>query len=569
MQDPPTFQELTSEQREEIDSRAMALGPEAARDRSRERFRDLKSWLTQRAPMPPSIELERIRETHARVLSSHASVTRSRTVADVLGRLNAALPEVIVAEVGPFEVFVLDRSGWLSASGGWNLLYVSTETVELTAGPSQSDRIAFLLARQIAASCLGHCRCWYQAEWTASFAERSDVSLISIAPTGGDDLLRTVLGREGAVSELFAEDLFALHLCRIAGFIVDAVLDVPRSEVQAELGGAVIGLTEGDRPVQAGIGLRRLRRLLAELNGTVSGDEYGLCQWVARRWEPLPDNALAGVDRAVLVVHGLASSLRTFDKMLTKLLRDQRRESVVLGFCYPETGSLYRSSKFLLNELTRVGAMTAGFDFVCHSAGGLVFRRAVELDGLEFRTATLIGTPNTGSDLASLRPLVEAQQFFGSLRSGFSQSVAAATEDNTTQMVRDLEPSSLFLAEMNSIATRDSGSRYRIVRGHALTTQNALLLALGIGAARAALRKLALSKLAEHQTAAAINWINRLQVPEEVSKGDMAVTLTSATLAGATDVLTVPTSHSKLPQDLRVIEFIQSATNEDPSKSIL
>ena len=135
--------------------------------------------------------------------------------------------------------------------------------------------------------------------------------------------------------------------------------------------------------------------------------------------------------------------------------------------------------------------------------------------------------------------------------------MAEAIEDDSTQMVRDMEPGSLFVTELNAGSPPKVRNRYQIVRGQALCTQKSLLLALGIGTDRTALRKLADSTFEESQQSSARSWIARLRIPEEVRSGDMAVTLTSATTPDPAEVLTVSTAHTKLPDDGQVINFIR------------
>ena len=546
--------ELPDTQRAQVDALALKLPPDAVRKRTRERFRDIKSWLTQRAPLPLSTELQRVRETHKQILTHSKTVELTDSTQNVLARLLDILPTRMTPEAGQFELYLLKRDDWVAASAGQNTLYLSTGALErICSEPSGSDdRLAFILAREIASSCLRHCRSWYQSEWAAAFV-RTEKQEREFARIESDDFTGTVLDRKSTAAETYAEDLFALHLCRQAGFKVNTMLDVLRQEVLAE------AAELPDEPDSLGgtrTPLRRHRRLLMELRGIVSNEGCGLQRYDGK-WKPVGDSDLADTKRAVILLHGLSSDMSAFDGMVTSLRSAIPDSVAILGLTYPDTDSLYRSSMFLIHELARTGAKPEEFDFVCHSAGGLVFRQAAELHGLGFRTATLIGTPNRGSDLASLRPLLEAQEFFGALKGGMSSSVAGAVEDESAQMVRDLEPRSLFLSELNNTSPPNVRSRYNIVRGQALTARKALLLALGVGTARAGLRKLAESSFEKERKESALGWISRLRIPEEVRGGDMAVTLTSATTSDAAEVLTVPTAHTKLPEDPQVIDFVR------------
>jgi hypothetical protein len=129
-------------------------------------------------------------------------------------------------------------------------------------------------------------------------------------------------------------------------------------------------------------------------------------------------------------------------------------------------------------------------------------------------------------------------------------------------MVRDLKPASLFLAELNRASAASVQSRYFIVRGQALSTRKTLLLALGIGTARAGLRSLAESSIEGSRRHSVATWISQLRLPEEVRTGDLAVTLTSATTQNPAEVLTVSNTHTDLPDDDQVIRFVSKTIQQ-------
>lgn len=548
----PTNEPLTDEVRAAIDRAALLLSREVAMKRSRESYRDLASWLVQRTPMPLSYETQRVEETHAEIECRFSLAQLPSQVAEVLQQLLDRLPETMVPAVGNFELTVIEHDGLFSSAGGLNRLYISTgllrsllETETETKG--DRDRLAFVIARLIAASCLGHARAWYQKEWASLLAGRPTDSTRRIevdAKSKSDEVLPA---RQSSPADSFDQDLFAFHLCRQAEFDANRVLDVLRRACSEQV----------RKRHQPDLAFSRLRRLLMESRGLVSTDDlpkkFGLDRFVDGAWQKVARSELAAVDDAIVMIHGLGSDLDAFCRMTRELASDS--DAALLGLRYPETDSLYRSSKFLVKELERVGLQGDSCDFVCHSAGGLVFRRAAEIDGLCFRTATLIGTPNNGSDLASLRPLLEAQEFFSSFRDSFA--VPDLLKDDSSQLVRDLEPSSLFLSELNRVAPPMVTRRYRIVRGEALSSAKVVLLTLGIATAQAALRSLAESKLEGSRLQAANEWIGRIHLPREVRSGDLAVTLASATTQNPEDVLTVATSHTKLPDDPQVIAFIR------------
>lgn len=540
---------LSVEVRREIDALALELPAEVTSREPRETFRDLGSWLSQRAPMSLTEELERIRATHGRIQREVGCLPSGQRAINVLNRLVPFVPTSGRPDVGEFELFVLDLDSPLSAPGGQNTLYMSSQTLRAALAEADDSRLAFLLARQLAGNSLRHCRAWYQAKW-AKEQVATDTSAGVLSASG--DLSDTVLFRTTTVMQEHAEDAMAAHLCRVAGYDVRASLDVIRSEVVDERG----QVPDEPGPLATG-SLRRLRHVLLELSGVIPDDAYGLHRREAGEWVRVVDGELAEVERAVVLLHGLKGDLDTFDEMLEKL-GAVSGSLTILALRFPETGSLFRSSKFLLRELERTGAETSQFDFVGHSAGGLIVRRLVEFEDCPFRTVTLIGTPNQGSDLTSLRPLVEAQQFFSALRGIFGSSMTEFVGDENTQLVRDLEPGSLFLNELNGTAPAGVQRRYSIVRGQALSTSRAMLLAIGVGTARSGLRQLADSSLDQPKRSTVLSWISRLRLPTEVRSGDLAVTLTSATTEVHADVLTVQQSHTKLPEEDQVVQLIRT-----------
>ena len=124
----------------------------------------------------------------------------------------------------------------------------------------------------------------------------------------------------------------------------------------------------------------------------------------------------------------MESNREVYRLLLARLAADERAaQTRLFVFQYPNDDSLARSGRSLEPELRRVFASAAQTDFVCHSAGGLVFRYYAETRGGEFRRAIFLGTPHGGSNLARLRRLLEAVQFVGDLKLGYDQALQAPT----------------------------------------------------------------------------------------------------------------------------------------------
>ncbi|MEX2285834.1 MAG: hypothetical protein WD648_02015, partial [Planctomycetaceae bacterium] len=196
--------------------------------------------------------------------------------------------------------------------------------------------------------------------------------------------------------------------------------------------------------------------------------------------------------------------------------------------------------------------------FICHSAGGLVFRYYAEVAGGAFRRAVLQGTPHAGSDMAKLRILLETKQLVGGLPLGFPTALENALRDGKGQISDDLRPDSLFLRYLNARKSTAVRERYYIFRGHAIRSRGALTaLESLLAVARAGLgRKLTQTGQPSLLIQSAQSLIDTLTLPDEVTNGDLAVTLESAGLEGATYTATYPAHHIALVKDRAIIEAI-------------
>lgn len=170
-----------------------------------------------------------------------------------------------------------------------------------------------------------------------------------------------------------------------------------------------------------------------------------------------------------------------------------------------------------------------------------------------------MGAPNRGSDLTKLRTLLEAKQFLGDLKLGYSAALERVILDSKGLIGFDLQPESLFLQYLNR-ERRDSRAiqtRYAIIRGRALKPRYALLAGTSAAAGRVALRRTLKKGEADSlMRAEAGRWIERLRVPKEVSRGDLAVTLDSAMLAGAGRVTTFQTDHVTMLRHADVLKSV-------------
>ena len=556
---------VTPEQRRIIDKRARHLPREERMETHVEFHGDLTSWLIARTPLPGDEEAKRAAAAHDEMLARYATSDVPEIAQQFVDQLVGHLPARLQPDEGTYQLTVLETDDFVSDTVGHSHIYLSRTHLDEMArhGQAAVDRLAFRLAREIGHIVRKHCRRRYQVQWLQSFQrkqsteniESSDASESSFNPTLAED---------------YEADLFAIHLLRNAGFNLENALDEVRDDVLIEdaRGEELQRVAATDPNASATVeerqktghrALQRLRRLRYELDGIVEGEGFGIFEFNRKvgEFRRVPDRGLRDLPEAIVCVHGMESDADAFLPICQTLMREASMANHrLLAFQYPSDGSLARMSKFLVNEFRRAGATTDSYSFVCHSAGGLVFRRFAEVEGGAFENAILIGVPNDGSDLARLRPILEVKQFFGDLRFGYSDAIERSIRDGRGQITFDLQPGSLFLRELNRLDRTRHLERYRIIRGRAVKAIHAALMQAGIAATRRAIAGQLEKNKNEGVRRAGGEIVQRLELPSEVTSGDLCVTLDSAAIEGVPVIDTLPLSHVKLTDEPDAIERV-------------
>src|SRR5262249_6478839 len=143
--------------------------------------------------------------------------------------------------------------------------------------------------------------------------------------------------------------------------------------------------------------------------------------------------------------------------------------------------SLAHAGRFLRNEMARVVRAPARASFVCHSAGGLVFRYYAERLGGALDPAPLLGAPHAGSRVQPLEHLADLAEFARDLRFGLPRAITATLTEGDGALTPDVQPDSLFLRHLGH--DPKLARRYEVVYGNCLTdarTRWALRVALAV-----------------------------------------------------------------------------------------
>ena len=569
----PQFSAMSSAARKDVDSHALEL-PWRNRKRKEVDFgKSVAGWLIARTAMSPEEEIRRAAEVYEAIVADTSVVETPREAEKILNKLIDALPQKMRPQAFDFSLSVVDSAEWgTRALGGGRLLIARPYLEALLADrKGGSAQLAFVLGHELGHLCRNHCRRGYQLlRLQEELAKHGNGWLkdAALEKSLGEavDVTGKVVTFHFNQTQIRQADLFSIHLCRNVGINVEDALDVLRASALLDRRDGVEsgqqlerGLPTAPGPDRALVqALRRLKWLREELDGIVPGPNHGLLEFDAanRTLQRVPDGHVAAGERAVVCIHGMESDLHIYRPLMRFLCdADEAQGARVFGFQYPSDASLARIGEFFVRELERTCESTRGIDFVCHSAGGLVFRYFAEVQQGEFRRAVLQATPNFGSDLAKLRPLLEAKQFLGDLKFGYPTALEQAITDGRGQISFDLQPESLFLTYLNRSAGRSVfPERYRVMRGKALKRRYVVLAEGGLVLARHQLSqqatKLRQSRLLRESVAAKIDL---LRMPDEMSAGDLAVTLESAILPGVTSVQTYPLHHIELPTNRAVM----------------
>jgi pimeloyl-ACP methyl ester carboxylesterase len=541
---------LDARSRAAIDRRARDQGPPTREETRAAIAGAVPGFLLTALDLPAAEEHRRAKAAHADWLKRGRAAAAPVAVQRVLVRLVKELPPHQLPAGFRYQLAVLDRDDPEASSPGGGFVEITTGLIDrILADPARGEAaIALLLARQIGHSALGHCRRGWQL---AQIEEDTRKGVEWGVPPGGwRGLLETKIRLTGrsieflySLNQEYRADLFALHLCRNAGFDLDHALDGMR----------FLAARGADQ------GLARLRRLLQERDGEVDPEaEFGLFAWDRTRaaFVKCHPGDVAREARPIVFVHGLYGTSESWNAFLATFASQRAVEGrPLLVFRHPGNGSLARSGLLLHRQVTGVIGSPGQATFVCHSAGGLVFRWYAEKLGGAFDRAVLLATPHAGSDLTQLKFLLDVLEFCGAVRLGLNGGVDLVLAEGRGEIGQDLHPDSLFLRALGR--DRAAAKRYHVFYGEWLSPAQARLLQAGFLALSQTLQPRAAPQLPEGLLRRqAERLIAALVLPPEIVKGDGVVSAKSANLPGAGRSTRLPLRHLAFRDDPEAIRLV-------------
>ncbi|MHB1423332.1 MAG: M48 family metalloprotease [Gemmataceae bacterium] len=571
---PPSLKELTPAIRGRIDRLAEKQPLDALPAPKQIVVGDISLWALGHLALDAEDEVEHARAVHKLILDHERKLETPAAVQRVLDKLLENLPPHLKPAAFEYKLFVLDQPGPNVFTLGGGFIYLSRPLLDALLSDKERGEttLAFILAHQLGHMGLQHTRRgWQSYELEEELQKGID---LHIARPQLREMLHTGVESAGARMkflftrrQIYEADLFAWQLCRNARLPLDQALDALRWLAVVDhprlLRDDSYRPKDDNPESETPPALLRLRRLFMERDGLVDDKEgkYGLFLWDARddTFQRCGRQSIAAADRPIVFVHGFRGSRRTFRDYLQTFSEDRdlsRRKLLV--FRYPNNSSLARCGEFLVNEMRRVAAAPEKAFFVCHSAGGLVFRWYAEVRKRPFDRAILLSAPNEGTSLAALKYLADLSAFFDELKMNGPGALARMLPEGEGQVVYDVQTDSLFLRYLRRDA--ELAKRYHVFSGEYLRPVQVIAVSAGIAAAKRVLMNRLLpcihSPMVRRQ---ALRRVERWHMPVELSRGDLVVSVRSALLKDAGRATRTPLSHEQFKTDEQVIQEVRDS----------
>jgi pimeloyl-ACP methyl ester carboxylesterase len=570
---PPTLMDLTPAVRTRIDRLAARQPLDTLRQEKLNVAGDISLWALGRLALAPEEEFEHAQAAHKEILKRERIVIAPPAARRIFHKLLDNLPPHLKPDEFEFSLIAIDHADADVLTLGGGFVYVSRPLLEALLADKEHGEaaLAFVLAHQLGHIGLQHCRRgWQSFELEQGIQKGIDrhverqrlrAALHTGVETIGDRIAFLYTRRQ-----MYEADLFAWQLCRNSGIALDAALDALRwlAVVQHPR----LRTDEAYRPEDAPAdeeppALLRLRRMFMERDGLVDEEkgQYGLFLWDARNntFQRCGEQSIAAGDQSIVFVHGFRGSMDTFRDYLRAFSTNKDlNQRKFLVFRYPNNASLSRCGQFLCNEMHRVVAAPEKAVFVCHSAGGLVFRWYAEARKQPFERAVLLSTPNKGTSLTELKYLADLCAFADELKMNGPGALARMIPEGDGEIIHDVHADSLFLRRLGHNA--DLAKRYHVFSGEYLTRVQVLALGTGILAVKRIMMNRILPRLeAPVLRRQAMNRIDQWRMPPEISRGDLVVSVRSALLRDAGRATRTALSHDAFKSDELVIRDVMES----------
>jgi pimeloyl-ACP methyl ester carboxylesterase len=565
---PPALKELNPAVRTRIDRLAERYPLDTLHQQARNAAGNVSLWALDHLALSAEDEWEHAQAVHKQILERERKLETPVAARRVFDKLLDKLPPHLKPEAFKYELIVLDRAEVNVFTLGGGFIYLTRPLLDALLSDKErgESALAFVLAHQLGHIGLQHTRRgWQSYELEQELQKGIELNvehprLREILHTGvqnAGDRMRFLYTRR----QMYEADLFAWQLCRNADLPLDPALDALRWLAVVDEPRLLTGEAAepaGEAAADKLPALLRLHRLIMERDGQVDDkeDKYGLFIWNGRAdtFQRCGRQSIAAEDRPIVFVHGFHGSKRTFRPYLQAFAADRdlsRRKLLV--FRYPNNASLGRCGQFLYNEMRRVVVAPEKAFFVCHSAGGLVFRWYAETRKQPFDRAILLATPHEGTSVTSLKYLADVDAFFGELKMNGPGALARMLPEGEGQIVYDVHENSLFLRYLGHNA--DLAKRYHVFSGEFLRPGQVLALEVGITAGKRVLTNRLLPRIDSAVLRRQIQRrIERLHVPIELSEGDLIVSVQSALLKDAGHSTRTALNHEQFTKDEKIIE---------------
>ncbi len=582
----PALPELTRRIAQRVDQAATQLPLEPPLQEQLDFAGNLTAWLISACGLTAEEERSAALAVHKEILATHKGRLKQppEAIQKVFERLVRTMPPALRPEVFRFTLTILDRPDQAVFTSGAGHVYLTQGLLDQVhpENPRGAAMLSFFLARELGHIARDHCRRGYQLQKLQQEIDRG-VALhldherlcallqTSLAPVG--QLVYFLYSR----GQHYEADLFALQLCRNAGIDENRALDALRWVALEQYP----ALRKEGQPLPASAlepkalrsylsgqpdPLRRLQRLQEERLGLVADPNlHGLFRYdrASGQLRRCEKGEITGKERPILFVHGMQGGPRSFSDFLTFLGEQQALQArPLLVFLYPGNGSLTRGGRFLQREIKRVLVDASTTTFICHSAGGLVFRFYAEKLGGAFSQAFLLATPQGGSHWIRLKFLLDAAEFITLLKRGFPEAISLTLSEGAGDIGHDLTPDSLFLRYLGQ--NRQLARRYHLYYGRCLTLSQALALKTGLALARTRLTTHCQGVESPFLARCYERLLKELVLPDEILAGDLIVSVASAQLPGAGSLTETRHNHQEIKADAEVMERIVARLIKQP-----